>query len=109
MKLKTFCIHDVLEIRKFNINRVKAKKKTMSKLIVSKLDGHSGRGDSVVQPHVAEEVRHGLVVVDAPYGLTQQHTDVHSFDLVTMHLFHLVRDSVSHHHLGSRGTLQVLV
>ena len=49
--------------------------------------GRGGGGDvSVVHADVAEEVGHGLVVVDTADGLHQQATDVHSLDLVTLHL-----------------------
>lgn len=58
----------------------------------------------VVHCDVAEQVGHGLPIVDASDGLGQDHTDVHCLDLWTLELLYLVRDGVSHHHLGGRQT-----
>lgn len=57
-------------------------------------------GASVVHADVAEQVGHGLAVVDAADGLRQDHADVHRFDLRTLQLLYLVGDRVGHHHLG---------
>lgn len=38
----------------------------------------------VVRGDVAEQVGHGLSVVDAPDGLSQYHADVHSLDFGTL-------------------------
>lgn len=57
-------------------------------------------GASVVHADVAEQVGHGLAVVDAADGLRQDHADVHRFDLRTLQLLNLVGDRVGHHHLG---------
>jgi len=57
---------------------------------------------SVVDSNVAEQIRHGLSVVDPPDGLRQDHTDVHSFDFRTLELLHIVRHSVGHHHLEAQ-------
>lgn len=54
---------------------------------------------SVVHADVAEQVRHGLPVVDAADGLREDHADVHRFDLGTLELLELVGDGVGHHHL----------
>lgn len=54
---------------------------------------------SVVHSDVAEQISHGLSIVDAPDGLSQDHTDIHSFDFWTLQLLHLMRNSVGHHHL----------
>lgn len=54
----------------------------------------------VVHADVAEQVGHGLAVVDAADGLRQDHADVHGFDLGTLQLLELVGDGVGHHHLG---------
>ena len=42
--------------------------------------------------------------MDASDGLGQDHTDVHCLDLGTLELLYLMRDGVSHHHLGGRQT-----
>lgn len=39
---------------------------------------------SVIHSDVAEQIGHGLSVVDAPDGLGQDHTDIHSFDFWTL-------------------------
>lgn len=57
-------------------------------------------GASVVHADVAEQVGHGLAVVDAADGLRQDHADVHRLDLRTLQLLNLVGDRVGHHHLG---------
>ena len=54
---------------------------------------------SVIHGDVAEQVGHGLSVVDASYGLGQDHADVHRLDLGTLELLQLVGDGVGHHHL----------
>lgn len=54
---------------------------------------------SVIHGDVAEQIGHGLSVVDAPDGLSQDHTHIHSFDFWTLQLLHLVGNSVGHHHL----------
>lgn len=54
---------------------------------------------SVVHGDVAEQIGHGLSVVDAPDGLGQDHTHVDSFDFGTLQLLHLMRNSVGHHYL----------
>lgn len=58
---------------------------------------------SVVHSDIAEQVGHGLSVVDAADGLRQDHADVHRFDLRTLELLELVGDRVGHHHLGGGG------
>ena len=57
------------------------------------------RGRSVIHSYVAEQVRHGLPVVDAADGLRQDHADVDCFDLWTLELLQLVGNRVGHHHL----------
>lgn len=57
---------------------------------------------SVVHSDVAEQISHGLSVVDAPDGLGQDHTDIYSFDFWTLKLLHLMRNSVGHHHLEAQ-------
>lgn len=57
------------------------------------------RVSSVVHSNVAEQIGHGLSVVDAPDGLGQDQTHVYSPDLWTLQLLHLVRNGVRHHHL----------
>lgn len=57
---------------------------------------------SVIHSDVAEQIGHGLSVVDAPNRLGQDHTDIHSFDFWTLQLLHLVRYSVGHHHLEAQ-------
>lgn len=54
---------------------------------------------SVIQSDVTKQIGHGLSVVDAPDGLSQDHTDIHSFDFWTLQLLDLMRYSVGHHHL----------
>lgn len=54
----------------------------------------------VVHADVAEQVGHGLAVVDAADGLRQDHADVHRLDLGTLQLLELVGDRVGHHHLS---------
>lgn len=61
-------------------------------------DGNS-EAASVVHCNVAEQVSHGLAVVDAANGLGEDHADVHGFDFWTLQLLNLVRNSVGHHHL----------
>lgn len=56
----------------------------------------------VVHGDVAEQVGHGLPVVDAADGLGQNHADVHRLDFGTLELLDFVRDGVGYHHLGSR-------
>ncbi len=53
----------------------------------------------VVYGDIAEQVGHGLPVVNASDGLGQDHTDIHCLDLRTLQFLHLMRDSVGHHHL----------
>lgn len=57
----------------------------------------------VVHADVAEQVGHGLAVVDAANGLRQDHADVHRFDLGALQLLQLVGDGVGHHHLSMGG------
>ena len=57
---------------------------------------------SVVHGYVAEQIGHGLSVVDPPDGLGQDHADVHRLDLWTLELLQLVWDGVGHNHLGQR-------
>ena len=57
---------------------------------------------SVVHSDVAEQIGHGLSIVDAADGLSQDHTDINSFDLGTLQLLYLVRHRVGHHHLEGR-------
>ena len=63
---------------------------------------------SVVHAYVAEQIGHGLSVVDAADGLRQDHADVHRFDLWTLELLELVRNGVGHHHLrGEEHRIEV--
>lgn len=57
---------------------------------------------SVVHSDVAEQIGHGLPVVDAPDGLGKDHTDIHRFDFWTLQLLNLMRNSVGHHHLEAQ-------
>lgn len=54
---------------------------------------------SVVQSDVSEQIGHGLAVVDAPDGLSQDHTHVHGFDFWTLELLHIMRHRVGDHDL----------
>lgn len=54
----------------------------------------------VIDSDVAEEIGHGLAVVDSPDGFRQDQTDIHSLYLGALQLLHLVRNSVGHYHLG---------
>ena len=56
----------------------------------------------VIHGDVAEQVGHGLSVVDSSDGLGQDHADVHRLDLGTLELLQLVGDGVGHHHLRER-------
>lgn len=56
-------------------------------------------GASVVHGDVAEQIRHGLSVVDAANGFGQDHAHVHRFDFGTLQLLQVVGHSVGHHHL----------
>lgn len=53
----------------------------------------------IVKSDIAEELAHGLVVVDATDSFAEHQRDVHRLDLVAAHLLHLVRYSVRHNHL----------
>ena len=55
---------------------------------------------SVIHSDIAEQVGHGLSVVDAADGLRQDHADVDCFNLWTLELLEFVGDRVGHHHLG---------
>lgn len=57
---------------------------------------------SVIHGDVAEQIGHGLSVVDASDGFGQDHTDIDSLDLWTLQLLYLVRNSVGHYHLGAQ-------
>lgn len=57
---------------------------------------------SVIHSDVAEQVGHGLSIVDATDGLSQDHTDIHSFDFWTLQLLNLMWNSVGHHHLEAQ-------
>lgn len=54
---------------------------------------------SVVDRDVAEQTGHGLPVVDAADGLSQDHADIHSFDFAALELLHVMGHGVGHHHL----------
>ncbi len=58
----------------------------------------------VIHSDVAEQVGHGLSVVDAADGLWQDHANVDCFDLWTLELLELVGDRVGHHHLAEEKT-----
>lgn len=58
----------------------------------------------VVHGDVAEQVSHGLSIVDAADGLGQNHADVHRLDFGTLQLLHFMGDCVSHHHLQTQQT-----
>lgn len=58
-----------------------------------------GRSGLVIDSDVAEEIGHGLAVVDSPDGLREDQTDIHSLYLGALQLLHLVRNSVGHYHL----------
>lgn len=53
----------------------------------------------VIHGDVAEQVGHGLSVVDAAYGLSQYHADIHSFYFGTLQLLYFMGHGVGHHHL----------
>lgn len=55
----------------------------------------------VIHGDVAEQVGHGLSVVDAADGLSQNHADIHCLDFRTLEFLDFMRDGVGHHHLGS--------
>lgn len=56
----------------------------------------------VIHSDVTEQIGHRLSIVDAADGLSQDHTDVHSFDFWTLQLLHFMRHSVGHHHLEAQ-------
>ena len=55
---------------------------------------------SVIHCYVAEQIGHGLSIVDPPNGLRQDHTDVNRLDLWTLKLLQLMWDGVGHNHLS---------
>lgn len=61
---------------------------------------------SVIHCDVAEQIGHGLSVVDAPDGLGQDHADVHGFDFGTLQLLDVVRHGVGYHHLRVQHSCQ---
>lgn len=58
------------------------------------------RAALVVHGNVAEQVGHGLSVVDAADGFGQNHADVHRLDFGTLELLDFMGDGVGHHHLS---------
>lgn len=65
-------------------------------LVESRMGAGSGL---VIDSDVAEQIGHGLAVVDSPDGFWQDQTDIHSLYLGALQLLHLVRNSVGHYHL----------
>ena len=59
-------------------------------------------GHLVLHRDVLEEVRHGLLVVDAPHGLRQHDTDVHRLNLMALHLLNVMWDCVGNDNLIKR-------
>lgn len=53
----------------------------------------------VIHGDVAEQVGHGLSVVDAADGLGQYHADIHRFYFGTLQLLYFMGHGVGHHHL----------
>lgn len=66
----------------------------------SLVESRTGAGSGlVIDSDVAEEIGHGLAVVDSPDGFREDQTDIHSLYLGALQLLHLVRNSVGHYHL----------
>jgi len=65
-------------------------------------------GSLVVHGDVAEQVGHGLPVVDAADGLRQYHADIHGLDFGTLELLDFMGDGVGHHHLRVESSEIVL-
>lgn len=55
----------------------------------------------VIDSDVAEEIGHGLAVVDPSDGFGEDQTDIHSLYLGALQLLHLVRNCVGYYHLQS--------
>lgn len=55
----------------------------------------------VIDGDVAEEIGHGLPVVDSPDGFGEDQADVHSLYLGALQLLYLVRNRVGYYHLWS--------
>lgn len=66
----------------------------------SLVESRTGAGSAlVIDSDVAEEISHGLAVVDSPDGFREDQTDIHSLYLGALQLLHLMRNSVGHYHL----------
>lgn len=63
----------------------------------------------VVHSDVAEQVGHGLSVVDAADSFGQNHADVHRLDFGTLEFLDFVGDGVGHHHLGGESHVTKIV
>lgn len=55
----------------------------------------------VINSDVAEEIGHGLPVVDSSDGFRENQADIHSLYLGALQLLHLMRNCVGYHHLRS--------
>lgn len=64
---------------------------------------------SVVHGDVAEQIRHGLSVVDAADGFGQDHAHVHRFDFGTLQFLQVMGHSVGHHHLRVQSHICITV
>lgn len=53
----------------------------------------------IINSDVAEQVGHGLAIVDAADGLGQDHAHIHRLDLRALQFLHLMWDGVRYHHL----------
>lgn len=53
----------------------------------------------VIDCNVAEQVGHGLSIVDTADGFRQDHADINSFDLGALQLLNFMRNSICYHHL----------
>lgn len=68
----------------------------------SPVEARTGAGAAlVINSDVAEQIGHGLAVVDPPDGLRENQADIHSLYLGALQLLHFVRNCVGHHHLWS--------
>lgn len=99
---------------------IKAKKPNTVSLVVfvcmwqslcagmEKISEHVRRA-SVVHGDVAEQIRHGLSVVDAADGFGQDHAHVHRFDFGTLQFLQVMGHGVGHHHLRVQSHICITV
>lgn len=63
----------------------------------------------VIDSDVAEEIGHGLAIVDSSDGFRENQTDIHSLYLGTLQLLYLMRNCVGYYHLWSAKKKRQLV